>query len=704
MHEYKIGSSLLKLTDTGKLLLSTEKSARRTPLHASKPSLEIFTEAEPVKVEVRNLNYISHTFSDGVLNVLYSVNDKGLEVRSEYRIYEGSNALKVTNTVKNVGNTPVDINYISSSFVDNIGGEGELDWFDDDKFTVHYCYSSWQKEGQWQASSLSALGVNSGSVHAWESNVARFSSIGSLSTKKYYPLVIIEDKESGSSWFTEIEGGTSWEIDVGSMGGYRDGTVFLRSSAADEQNSDWRLTLGAGESYTTLPAVIGCIDGGFDEAVRTLLAYKRQTSLVSFADREIPIVFNDYMDCLWCKRSEEKMTAVIDAAAEVGCESFCIDAGWHRNFGDGENWSASLGDWIIDDRGFGERGLRGTLDYIKSKGMNPGVWFEWESCNPSASIYNNEGAILTRHGHKINATRSFINFRDEKTVAHLEARVHELYSLGVRYIKNDYNRCIGMGSDMYGESLGEGLRKNTEAFYAFIDRLRARYPDLVIENCGSGAMREDNGTLRHFHLQSTSDQEIYTNYPSIVCGSLALMAPEKAGIWAYPYPVSLSDAHRDVDIGGDYFKDMADGEETVFNMVSGMCGSIYLSGRIDRADEYNLALIKEGLETFRSYRSALKRSYPIFPLGQLGINKRGYLALGLVCEDENEILLAVWKINAKESNVFIDLSARIGDAASAKILYPRNDGKVDFALSRGTLRVNFPEDKKYMARMFRIKL
>lgn len=702
MTEYKIGTSSVVVTDKGKLLLFTTTSRTQAVYAASKPGFEIYTDAEPQVASGSELRLISHSFEDGTLTVRYAMNKKSIEIESRYQTFEGSNALKVTSTVKNVGEDPVFINYLSSSYFDNIGGAGELDWYDDDKFTVHFCHSSWQKEGQWEQRSLSDLGINAGTVHAWESNVAKFSSVGTHSTKKYYPLVMVEDKECGTVWFTEIEGGSSWEIDVGSIGGYRGGTVFLRSSAASEQGGAWSVTLGKGECYVTRPAVIGCIDGGFDEAVRTLLEYKRRDSLISFKNREIPVVFNDYMNCLWCRRSEEKMTRVIDAAAEAGCEVFCIDAGWYKNKNEGANWSETIGDWIVDDRSFGDRGLIGTLDYIRSKGMMAGVWFEWEACNPSASVYGNEGAILTRHSCKINSTRAFINFRDEKTVSHLESRVDALYNMGVRYIKNDYNRCVGIGSDMYGESLGEGLVQNVKAFESFIDRLVAKYPDLIIENCGGGALRSDSGTLRHFYLQSTSDQEIYYNNPSILCGSLAVMQPEKAGVWAYPYPVSLSDAHRDISLDEKYFEAMEDGEETIFNMVNGTCGSLYLSGRIDHCDEYNKSLVHEGVETYKSIRGFIKQAYPIFPLGQLKINKRGFLALGLV--KGNELLLAVWKINAKESEVEIDLSSRLSSDSCAEMLYPAGDKKVGCSLNTGKLKLCFPDDKQYMARLLKIKI
>ena len=66
-----------------------------------------------------------------------------------------------------------------------------------------------------------------------------------------------------------------------------------------------------------------------------------------------------------------------------------------------------------------------------------------------------------------------------------------------------------------------------------IDILK-RYPDLVIENCGSGGGRMDYAMLSRLQLQSMTDQEDYLKLPAILVGASAAVLPEQLAIWSYP--------------------------------------------------------------------------------------------------------------------------------------------------------------------------
>ena len=142
-------------------------------------------------------------------------------------------------------------------------------------------------------------------------------------------------------------------------------------------------------------------------------------------------------------------------------------------------WYKHNGDWQPCDELFGEGGLQGILDEIKSRGMLPGVWLEIETADASSDFAKaHPEALLTRHGHPIGRGQCFVDFRQQVVRDHLMKVFDDLYNMGVRFIKNDYNHSTGIGIDpLNGEdkSMAEALRDHTEAFYAFVDEVIDMY-------------------------------------------------------------------------------------------------------------------------------------------------------------------------------------------------------------------------------------
>ena len=245
--------------------------------------------------------------------------------------------------------------------------------------------------------------------------------------------------------------------------------------------------------------------------------------------------------------------------------------------------------------------------------------------------------------------------------------------------------------------MAEALRRHTEAFYSFINEVIATHPGLMIENCGSGAMRCDHTTLSHFHIQSTSDQEYYDRYPSIIQGMLACMPPERAGIWAYPYPVDFHQMPEQGDVFpvvGENVKAMiqscADGWQTAYNMVNGMMGAMYLSGRICYADELNQKLISDAIAIYKDNRATLAGAVPVYPTGLSRMSDGGHATLGLINKAAGKLLLAVWQTRTEDTDVAVDLTPYITDHAQVTRTYPDLAG-FGCSLNDGYLTVRFPE-------------
>jgi len=276
----------------------------------------------------------------------------------------------------------------------------------------------------------------------------------------------------------------------------------------------------------------------------------------------------------------------------------------------------------------------------------------------------------------------------------------------VGFIKNDYNLCIGKGDTSSDSSAANGLIKHIRAFYGFMDEVREKHPMLIIENCGSGGMREDYGALSHFHLQSSSDQETYHNYPSILIGSLAGVLPEQLGIWAYPYPLLFSDINQPEVLTSDKYQDgMKNGEQTIFNLVNGLCGNLYLSGHLEVADKLNMDLIKEGICLYKKERAHIHNSYPFMPIGFNCINnKNSWAAVALANKENTRLLLAVWRLGSADEFKELPLYGWEGKCAVITQIYPEKGYEIETYYNRvkGVLTVHMPDT--YTARYFQIEI
>lgn len=612
----------------------------------------------------------------------------GITLFEQFETFSESPAIRQINTVKNEGTNAETLRYLSSARI-QIESEGKLRWDHPDRFRLHLCRQGWATEGQWKEVTLRELGLGSAN-EGWTRTTVRLRSEGSWTTAYHYPILIIEDKEKNVTYFVENESGGTWEIQLGKM----ENQLYIDCNSCNSEHDGWFYTLKPQESFTARPAVYGMVSGGFTEAVKALNAYKRQTSLKSWKNGTPLVCFNDYMNGTTGK-PHANIYEMITSAGEAGCEVFCIDAGWFNE--DGEN---VLGDYYICDNRFAPYTFKDMIEHIKEMGMIPGVWFEFEAVVKGTELYNQPDCIRTRHGLPLGGDRSFYNLKNQRVRNHLMKFIRAVYDLGVRYIKNDYNQNTGIGSGEDGQNYSVESMRHTLAFYDFIKEIYKEFPDMIIENCGSGAMRSDNATLKHFTLQSVSDQPNYIHYPSILEGTLAQMPPEKAGIWGFTVPLHRSVPYEKADFKA-FREQMINGEQMIFNMVNAMMGSMYLSGWLNHADDYNKSLAKSAVEVYKGYREMIGRSNPIFPMGFFPLGADGFTSVGLISETDRKLILAVWKIGAKESQITVPLADYIESNAQCRLLYPA-EKPCNYCFNGGNLVVELA-DSDNMARLFEFR-
>lgn len=548
----------------------------------------------------------------------------GLEFVSVLSLHDDHRGMRAVTRVRNTGGQAVTLYALTSLvFADfGVGGARGLDGL-----TLLRGRSDWLAEGRWTERRLRDWGLPDltapGRVFR-SRGCLEASSNSSWPTSDELPVGVLREPSTGRAWSFQIEHNGPWLWQVGELA---DGAYLALSGPTDEQHH-WQHALAPGDSFETVPASIALEDdaGG---PVGALTAFRRVSTERTGGDA-LAVVFNDYMNTVYGDPSAQVLHPLIDAAADVGAECFVVDAGWYA--GDGDWWD-SVGEWQPSTTRF-PKGIGDVIDHIRGRGMTAGLWLEPEvvGVNSPMAVTLPDRAFLRRSGTRvIEHGRYHLDLTADVAVEFLDAVVDRLVrDLGVGYLKLDYNIRAGVGSDAVVASPGHGLLLHNRAYLAWVDRLRRRHPQLVLENCASGGMRQDHATVSRFDLTSTSDQEDPRAYPPVAASAPMLVLPEQAGNWACPQP------------------DMCP-REIVFTLCTGMLGRLYLSGWLDRLDAEGRGLVTHAVEVYKSIRHSLPGSSPFWPRGLPRWDDQ-WIAAGLRTSDDT-LLMTVWRRGTEPGSV-----------------------------------------------------
>ena len=84
------------------------------------------------------------------------------------------------------------------------------------------------------------------------------------------------------------------------------------------------------------------------------------------------------------------------------------------------------------------------LNYIKSKGLIPGLWLEIDACQYQSQAYGfDDSFFLMRHGSRVGGRRAFFDYRNPAVREYMNKKIDSLVTLGAGYFKNDYNQSTG---------------------------------------------------------------------------------------------------------------------------------------------------------------------------------------------------------------------------------------------------------------------
>lgn len=603
----------------------------------------------------------------------------GARVVSYLQFYKGTSTIRMYNEVTNIGKEPQTLEYISSFYYLGIEKEGEGN--SDDKMSFTIAHHGWQKEMSFKTYRFADFGMaqTQPGVYQRTSKTIEFTNTGNWSTKEYLPMGYLENVTADTSLYWQIEHNGSWHTEIGDVNNH----FYIGISGPTEVQSHWFKVLQPGESFASVPVAVGVAKADFDEAMGQLTSYRRKIRRYNEDNEKLPVIFNDYMNCLFGDPTTEKEMPLIDAASQMGCEYYVIDAGWYAP---GEWWD-SVGEWQECRERF-PNGVKEVTDYIRQKGMVPGLWLELEvmGINCEKAKKAPDDWFFIRHGKRVfDRSRYQLDFRNPAVIDHVNEVIDRVIKeYGVGYIKMDYNIEPGIGTELNADSVGQGMLEHEKAYLAWLDDVFRRYPDLVIENCSSGGLRTDYAMLSRYSIQSTSDQEDYRNYATISANAGAGLTPEQAAVWSYPLK-------------------NGDEEETIYNMVNTMLWRIHQSGHLAELSTKRGSLVKEGIDYYKTIRQNIKKALPIWPTG-LADNLDNWLTFALKTEDK--AYLVVWRRGGDEE-MEVPLSQIWKGEKCSKITlaYPKESMKdncqMEYDGEKGVLKIKFKQP--VMARLFEIE-
>jgi alpha-galactosidase len=323
------------------------------------------------------------------------------------------------------------------------------------------------------------------------------------SSNEDLPLLISIADSLDAGFFCGLEWSATWTISAAA----KDGALVLSSAP-----ETYGLVLEAGESLTLPPAHLGFFTGGFDAGTNALRRYIYSHVCPEYQGKPtLPKVSYDHWFGLENRNTMDLMKRQADRAAELGCETFVHDASWFAG-----NFPLGVGNWdTIDTEKFPD-GLEPLADYVRSLGMDFGLWFEIERAMQGTSA-------LEQHPEFFFETHQFSHWGPmERKQYHIDLSRKDaqdwvietiggwIKRLDIRWSRWDYNIDPKPFWDVVDRS-GKIQYAYMQGLYRCMDTLMKEHPNWMVEQCSSGGRRIDLGTIRRGHTFWFSD---HTETPS----------------------------------------------------------------------------------------------------------------------------------------------------------------------------------------------
>jgi len=239
-------------------------------------------------------------------------------------------------------------------------------------------------------------------------------------------------------------------------------------------------------------------------------------------------------------------------------------------------------------------GYKGLSEKIHDMGMKFGLWFEPEMVNPVSKLYDK----YPEYAVKIEGREpSFGRHQLLLDMCNPDVRAYIYHNIikiidetNLDYIKWDMNRYM---TDMYSKHISnQGMFFHTYilGLYEVLEKIKEKYPNILIETCSSGGNRFDLGMLSYGPQIWTSDNTDPIARLSIQRGM------------SYFYPLSTISNHVSLSPHEQTLRKTP--IHTRFNVS--MFGVLGYELDFKFLNHFEIESIKEHIKIYKTYRHALQ--------------------------------------------------------------------------------------------------
>ena len=278
----------------------------------------------------------------------------------------------------------------------------------------------------------------------------------------------------------------------------------------NEAHSQYELKKG--ETFTTPELAFAYSNEGMGGVSRSYHRWARLNNKVHNGQQLRKILLNSW-EGVYLNVSQDGMEKMMDGVKSLGGELFVMDDGW---FGDKYQRSVddcALGDWVTDTRKL-PKGVPALEKAAADRGLKWGIWIEPEMTNTKSELYEKHPDWIVCHPTRTpitgrGGTQLILDMSNPKVQDFVFGVVDNIMkeTPNTYYIKWDANFEIHNFGSHYLSADNQshlyvdyhlGLKKTLE-------RIRAKYPDLVIQCCASGGGRVNYGLMPYFEEFWVSD-------------------------------------------------------------------------------------------------------------------------------------------------------------------------------------------------------